>query len=133
MRCPSCEKFASLEMSDPELVETTVTGDSISMEVRIVRTCADCGDELKEATLNLEIGFDPENEDCPKGDEESPEHNFELMGEPEVTAIEEGGSRYAKSYFGAEVSGEIQCTKCEEQIEFSASEKVAASEMEELA
>ncbi len=57
-RCPTCEKFVSLEPnedpewnSDPEIDEDgAVTG-----ELRVVLNCAECGEEMKETTIELDI------------------------------------------------------------------------------
>jgi hypothetical protein len=57
-RCINCEKFVSLEPSedpewnsDPEIDEDgAVTG-----ELRVVLNCAECGEEMKETTIELDI------------------------------------------------------------------------------
>jgi hypothetical protein len=135
MRCPDCNKFVGLEMQDPEVnsldVEVDITDKAagvatatVTCEVRIVRACADCGTELKEATLDMteevEIKF-------PKGVGAS---DVEVR-EANVNQIEEGGGRYAKSYFGAEVEFEIVAG---DQILATGSmaDKVAASGMDEM-
>lgn len=55
-RCPGCNKFAGLELQEPEVNDENFDGDSgqIAAEVRIVRTSTCCGEEMKEATLELE-------------------------------------------------------------------------------
>ncbi len=54
MRCPSCNKFVPYDTdSEPEVdIEIDAEG-SVSGTVRIVNTCADCGEELKEASLDV--------------------------------------------------------------------------------
>lgn len=155
MRCPDCSKFVGLELQDPEDinldVESTLDGDqlslSVSMTARIVRNCAECGQELKEA--NIEANENVEIEACTiikcvrvvgeakVGDLDSYDWLDDKHGEPEINEtnveqIEEGGGRYAKSFFGANVSYVVKC-KCGETLhEGEISDKCAASSMEEL-
>lgn len=56
-RCPSCNKFASLELQEvdsPETEELDADGGTITVEVRVVRTSACCGDEMKEYNAELD-------------------------------------------------------------------------------
>jgi hypothetical protein len=134
-------------MADPEIEDISVDSDgTVSANVRIERTCAECGDTLKEATL--ELSWSPEPEDAKKLEEhirlheekeaeagtdaEPFEYEFEVE-ETGVDAIEEGGGRYKKSYFGAHVSFDLKCS-CDPSFMISGEmdDKVAASEMEEL-
>jgi len=52
-RCPSCEKFVSLEAGDPEEQSTQIDGDDISVSVRVHLDCVDCSEEMKEITFDL--------------------------------------------------------------------------------
>jgi hypothetical protein len=141
MRCPDCSKFVSLEFQEPEPEEMDLDYDydkggpdqehvtfTVTVDVRLVRNCADCGQELKEGTLTLE-GSDV------LGHEMKPD--CELTAEMDTTnQIEEGGGRYKKSYFGAEVEYVIRCS-CQKEKDpplytGSVSDKMAASEMDEL-
>lgn len=153
-RCPDCNKFVGLEMQDPEDVDldvsSTLDGEtlnlSITMTARIVRNCAECGTEMKEASLeaNEEVEVDASDLKCvetktiKKGDEEvevidwQDGHGDPQIEENGVDQVEEGGGRYAKSFFGAHVSYLVKCT-CGEQIyEGEIEDKVAASAMDEL-
>lgn len=132
MKCPSCNKFAGLDFQDPEIQSEQFEDDgSGSASVRIVRNAACCGDEMKEATL--------EYEDIQMPEELLKKHKkkaCELSAEFSVDPIEEGGGRYAKSYFGATLTITVTCS-CQKKgsdpvwvADFE--EKVAASEMEEL-
>lgn len=140
MRCPDCSKFVSLEMSDPEIdgeleidEEGTVTGS-----VRIVRCCAECGTELKEATLDFE--WAPPEADI-KGhiNKEGEDKHSLAVEEDGIEGLEEGGGRYAKSYYGATVNFRVTCS-CDEAKEIAdrwtldgtMSDKIAASHMEEM-
>ena len=110
-KCPTCNKFASLNFEDPELD-------------------ACCGDEMKTAELSME--FQVPEEDIK--DHQGEGHELELhVGD--CTQLEEGGGRYAKSYFGAEVTFDVRCS-CQKDTdaalyEGALSDKVAASEMDE--
>lgn len=147
MRCPDCNKFTSLELQDPEVENLDVSVDNvedgtaqfcITGSVRLVRTCADCGMELKEATLDIEQTVELGEDGDLKAEEITPELLKRLTEEaPEAEAtdinpIEEGGGRYAKSYFGAEVAFALTLgDKVLARVTWS--DKVAASAMDELA
>jgi len=134
MRCPDCSKMVSMEFGDPYLVqELNLDGASVTCTVRIVRTCAECSTELKEAYLELEDELSP---DVLK-DHEGEGHEVEIE-ENGIEPIEESGTRYAKSFFGAEVSYTLTCTCDKDQKEGRWSyegtlfDKIAASHMDEM-
>jgi hypothetical protein len=145
MRCPDCNKFVSMDTSDPEVgnLEFDIGSMMVMAQVRIERTCSDCGTGLKEA--NLELSWSAEGEDATKLEEHlkahktyADTHDGQEPGQLDVEEdgadlIEEGGVRYKKSYYGAEVQFTISCT-CDKEFELSntMSEKVSASEMEEI-
>jgi hypothetical protein len=124
MRCPDCNKFVALDFQEPELDSIEVDCDVVRATVRLVRCCADCGGELKEANLDLE--FDLPGEFA----EEHRDHELEVE-DTGIEQIEEGGGRYAKSYFGAVVLFTVTCS-CGATFEGEMSDKIAASYMEEL-
>jgi hypothetical protein len=131
MRCPSCNKFVGLEMSDPEVDSIDIDDAGlVTASVRIVRTCADCSDELKEATLDLEFEAGDQLEGHMG---EGHDLSVEEVG---VESIEEGGGRYAKSYYGARVDFEVRCS-CQKKdapplVSDSFEDKVPASHMDEM-
>ena len=136
-RCPDCQKFVSLEMQDPEVESCEIDIDgAITASVRIVRSCAECSTEMKEATLEIEYTPD---EDEAKIVEEHQGDAHELIVEDgySVEALEEGGGRYAKSFFGATLSVSVRC-KCqkgaivEPLFTVELSDKVSASAMDEM-
>lgn len=130
MRCPDCAKFVSMEFGDPEVEQLEVSPDGeVACTVTLTRTCADCGNDLKTASLEMEADFTKQCKD--HVDAPGDAHDLNIT-EGNVNQIEEGGGRYAKSYFGAEVCFTITC-KCDPkfEVEGSVSDKVAASEMEE--
>lgn len=131
MRCGNCNRFVSMDMADPAVDSIEVDADgNVEARISIVRTCAECGDELKEATLDLVELIEPPPEDQAQGEDG---HELEVE-ETGVDAIEKGGGRYQKSFFGAEVAFTVKCNcGCGFEKEGSFSDEVAASEMEELA
>lgn len=140
MRCPDCNKFVSLEFQDPEVDNLEISDDAVvTATVRLVRNCAECGTEMKEATLELEETHDITVEPFKDHINEKGETKHELeIEETGVDQIEEGGGRYAKSYFGATISYTVRC-KCDEdkkderwEYEGTFGDKVAASAMEEM-
>jgi hypothetical protein len=136
VRCPNCSKFTSLSFEDPEVESLDVeVGDlaggkvdlTVTATVRVVRTTECCGDEAKEATLEMKEVLS--GVDVPAGvDVEDAE-----VEEDGVDQVEEGGGRYAKSWqtLSYRVSyvvrvGDVVLAKS------SMTDKVAASHMEEL-
>lgn len=148
MRCPDCNKFVSLELQEPEFdsLEVSVTKSEerdagpdgfvahVTGSCRIVRNCGECGQELKEATLEIdkEIDFHRDELAVPLSDEDLGDATVETENEDQ---LEEGGGRYAKSYFGATAELVVTAGKGANVIELCReewSDKVAASEMDEL-
>ena len=130
MRCPDCSKFVALDFAEPELdgdPEVSEDGE-VTCQVRIVRTCGECGGEMKEATLNL--AGTPEGLSAEKHRGKGHELGVEAG---DVEQVEEGGGRYKKSYYGASVSYDVTCPCSPEPVASGTlSDKVAAAEMEEL-
>ena len=145
--CPSCNKFAALEMQEPEVndleismfdaeEDATELSGGVTYSVRICRNSECCGDEMKEGNFDGEIDLTVEGhtgEDCDLSVEEDG-----------IEALEEGGGRYAKSYFGFELTGRVSCA-CGQDVKitecnatsfdadiFTITDKMAASEMDEL-
>lgn len=51
-RCPDCNKFVSIDMAEPEL-DLELGDGEVTGSVRLVQTCAECGTELAETTLEI--------------------------------------------------------------------------------
>lgn len=154
MRCQSCEKFVSLEMQEPESpdsLEVEFNEDEeapefhITGSVRIVRTCADCGTEMKEATLDIDVNVDLfeglSNAPQDKGPSELVEAekvpfgalNEATVEDESISAIEEGGGRYQKAYYGADAVFVIRAGPDDAVVARATwSDKVAASAMDEI-
>ncbi len=122
-RCPSCETMVGLETSDPEVDDLNYSGSTITGSVRIVRICVECGEELKETTLEIH----EEVENFCDSDEDG--HDVEV--EENLSILEEGGGRYKKSYYGAEGTLHLKCS-CGKTFDVEWSDKVAASSMDDL-
>lgn len=150
-RCSSCNKFTTLEFQEPEeesfeedlqlAKDTGEVNGSVSATVRIVRNSECCGEEMKEATLEM-------SEEVTIGHDALEDHLAEKEGggwawkggcEPTVDhedpeQVEEGGGRYAKSYFGASIAYRVTCGcgKGDELHEGTLEDKIEASGMEEI-
>src|SRR4030067_1601736 len=57
-RCPSCEKFVSLEIGEPEDNGLALDGDTLSGEVRLALTCAECSEEMKDTIFDVSETID---------------------------------------------------------------------------
>lgn len=133
MRCPDCNKFTGLEFQDPELDgDLEVSEDGVTCNIRLVRTCSECGQEMKEATLEMS-GDLPEQavDHLKEHEEDETPHELEIE-ENGIDQIEEGGGRYKKSYFGASVDYKITCSCGQFEVTGTVSDKIPASHMEEL-
>lgn len=163
--CPGCQKFASLELQDPEeQSEPEIDGSSgeVSCEVRIVRNSACCGEEMKEATLELTADISaeldafiedkvhaaqPEGEaDAAAAEALEEEIRDGLEVQAEFTGVEETQNTYQRGkkkgqripnprYWTSLFGAEMTGTvtyQGEVVAEFSVTETVPASGMEEL-
>lgn len=133
-RCPNCNKFVSVELADPEEQDLDASFDdkdksqgSVSLEVRLVKTCADCGEELEEATLNLEEDFTlTHDEGCPD------DAKAEATATLDSTDRQEGKRRSAKTYYGVDAQVSVTCSGCEAKAEVKMEGEEQASAFESL-
>jgi hypothetical protein len=131
MRCDQCNKFASYDDStDPEVDVDLSDDGSFSGQVRIVLTCADCGQELKESTFDFDGEVPEEILAEHKGDEHS--LSFEA-GDNELLTRSEGKGRYTKTFYGYRAGLDLSCT-CQSEGLWSTefTDDVQASHMDEL-
>lgn len=130
MRCPNCNKFPSVEMGEVES-EVEVGDSSITGNVRIVLTCADCGEELKEANFDVSVALELKHaEDCLSSEGES---ELELDFEPE--AFDEfvpPNKKRQKHMYGASAEATVTCPSCKATATASWRDSVQSSGMEEL-
>lgn len=143
MRCPDCSKFVSQDLADPEVNSLEINGDgTVTAEVRVFLACADCGTELKEATLYLEEDFsDKLTDHCGVTGHELDVDEEDVEGLDEYQTTDRRGKpiknvRYQKHLYGARVGFKITCS-CQEKgadpiLSESLEETVEASGMDEL-
>lgn len=133
MRCPDCNKFVSFDEPQVEEDSIDVDGVEVTGSVRVVLPCAECGTELKEATLDFELLIEHECADDSTvlddwvGDDD--ELEYEIVSE-DYTGCDRyqdtdskgkkiTNSRYMKHFYGAEVSITVKCLRCGEEIELT--------------
>ncbi len=134
-RCPDCNKFVELEQAELEVEadvdeerekgksEATIT---VTGRVNLVLNCADCGIALKEANLDLgmkKMPFVHEKPDC------AGVLDVEVKGE--TTDRFEGSGRYAKHFYGADISANVTCSDCGVEIEETCMVEEQASSFKE--
>lgn len=132
-RCPSCEKFCSLEGAEPEVQEFNVDENGVTANVRVMRTCMDCGEEICETYLDLEGAIDHHCEKIDNG--EYPEYtdpDGNDVEEPEFEYTESGGGRYQKNMIGCCADITMKCAHCGEEITVHLEDSVPASYFESL-
>jgi hypothetical protein len=147
MRCPDCNKFVSMDFSDPELegeLEFDPEMQTVTGTVRLERTCSECSTTLKEGQLEMEGSLEGEEAAKLEAHLEAHRKRAESHGGDEpatfeveedgIDPIEEGGGRYKKSFFGATVHFTVKCS-CDDSFAASGSmdDKMQASAMEEVA
>jgi len=104
-RCPECNKFCSLEMEEPELDSCEADEGVLYVNVRLLKNCADCGTEVREAYLELEIPFV-----LPDHDEDD-DMTFEIEEEPVLENEEKciGKGRYMRTEHGVSGTARVKC------------------------
>lgn len=149
MRCQSCNKFVSFDTdAEPEEESQDVDGTNFTATYRRVLQCSECGDDLKEATLELEYDFGDdvktdkatdekeapatETEDKEEATEpETHEHEFEIES---CAAEATTGSVSRRVTYGVKLSVEVECSVegCKAHATFECEESEQASSFEEL-
>jgi hypothetical protein len=136
-RCPSCNKFVPIEMgepdievSEPDVVEADDDKDalkfgSVDVLVRLVKTCEECGEELAEAYPEDTIDLLEDHDSFTNPDE------HEITIDTDWDPTDTGGGRYAKRYYGVDVTFHISC-KCGWKDEVVRNFAEAASYFDEL-
>jgi hypothetical protein len=143
MRCPNCEKFVSFDDPQVEVEDTDVNGEQLTGIVRVVLTCNECGDELKDYEFDLEADIEHECEKMPEGEEPSYEIESEWDGSSTdrfETTVQRGKNRgkairnyrYMRHYYGAELTASVKCSHCGEVIEVEITCEEQASGFNEL-
>ena len=150
-RCENCNKFTALEFQEPEeesfeiegldqIAEDGTVTATASATVHLSRNSECCGDTMKEATLEMSEEFTIDHDTLEdhvvekEGGGWSWKEGCELVAAcDDWEQVEEGGGRYAKSYFGASTTYKVtcECGKGDELHEGTLEDKVAASEMDD--
>ncbi len=156
MRCPQCNKFVSYDTDvEPEEESQDVEGTTFTGSYRRVLQCGDCGEDLKELTIEVEHDFsgdvvetEASKEEADKVDEKSAdkaskphEHEFEIEScavsatTGSVTKDRHGRpitrARYMATLYGVECAVEVKC-ECGATAEFTAEASERASSFDEL-
>ena len=140
MRCPDCNKFVAYDYPEPEIMSEDTTGDTYTADVRVVLACADCGTELKDAEMSVEIDLSGEH-DCPKADDPDADTGYSIdnssaeFTERRTTIGPKGKPipfRYQKQYYGAELTVELTCSACGDTITVTGDTEEQASGFNEL-
>lgn len=131
-RCPDCNRFVGLEFQEPEEESLEYSEGEITMTVRLVLACADCGGELADHELELQGGVEhpKHTEDC-----ECDESLLALDVESrniEQAEDSKGYGRYMQHFYGARVEGVVRCPICEAEAEFALEDMVLASSFDVL-
>lgn len=149
-RCENCNKFTSLEFQEPDeesfevenLNHITDDGTIVATTqatVRISRNSECCGETMKEASLEMSEEFTIDHDKLEARLVEKDGGGWMWKEGCELTAnndspeqVEEGGGRYAKSYFGASIAYTVtcECGKGDELHRGAMEEKIAASDMD---
>ena len=143
MRCPSCNKFVpyDAEVEPEEQDAPSATDSTFTASYRRALNCEECGEELKEATIEFEYDF---SGDMPaeKGtfDPEKHEHEWEISCDVDPTTGAQTtdrrgrkitNPRYMKTLYGVCLDVELTC-ECGQKMEFDLEESCSASSMDEL-
>lgn len=128
-RCETCKQFRSIDESDPEVEEIEIDedGTSVTLSVRIVNTCVECGEGLTEALLEMEHTIDTplvHTTTCTKA-----EYDIEATDVTRTTRTE-GKSTRAPKFYGALVICKISCMTCEAHMTVDIMDDIKASEMD---
>lgn len=147
--CPGCQKFASLELGDAEVDSEEVQEDgAYTAEIRVVRTSACCGEEMKEARFTIEGDVAEEladhirakHPDLAGAEDADLGLGITVEAEPteDVRRVDRKGKpitnpRYMATLIGVSGTVVIGCGACGETIaEVPYAESMGAGEMEEL-
>lgn len=93
-RCPECNKFVSYDEIEAELGSDSFREGHLCIGVRLMLPCCECGEELKEAYLELEADVV-----CPNCNSTGVYHQNDL-GEkvPIINDIVDGQNNYISSH-----------------------------------
>lgn len=138
MRCDTCNKFVSFDADTEPEVDLRVENDGeVSGSVRIVNTCAECGEEMTETTFDVDIDLSEEIAEHRKTcSERDLDLNEDVSRFDEFQTKDRRGrpiklSRYQRHYYGIEVKVTVTCG-CGATFEDEYKDMVSGSGMESL-
>lgn len=92
MRCPDCNKFVSFDTEQDPEIDVDINDTEIVGSCRIVNTCAECSQELKEANLDVSVDVASEIESHTETCEEC--KTARESGTLDLRVDHDGGSRF---------------------------------------
>lgn len=147
MRCPDCNKFVPNGDMEVESQSVDLDGSEVTISVRGVIPCGECGTELKsyefEVTESFEIDHDancPTQLDADHEDFVGEDNEIEDDGEPEATERYEDkdrhgkpikNARYQKHLYGFTQIVTVKCVHCDATAEVVLQDEASASDFEE--
>lgn len=147
MRCPDCSRMVSYDTEvEPEVTnDPSVEDGTVTVEVKRVLTCAECGTELKETEFSVDVDVSGAMGECDKApleeDGSKGEHDWEVEvdAQPTTGVINKDrkgrtitNPRYMTTTYGVDITATLTCAHCGEHVEFIASDETPASSMDEL-
>lgn len=97
----------ALDTADPDVTEIGVSDEGhVEIQVRVVRTCASCGDELKEANLEMEHDIPEEM----LGVHRSEGHLLDIDFDAETVENTSGSKSRPRTSIGASVTFTVTCS-----------------------
>jgi hypothetical protein len=143
MRCTSCNKFVpyDAEVEPEEQDAPTADGGTFTASYRRVLNCEECGEELKEATIEFDYDFSGDEPEVKgKSSEEGHEHEREISCDVQPTTGSQTtdrrgrkitNPRYMKTLYGVCLDVTLTC-ECGQTMKFDLEESCSASSMDEL-
>jgi DNA-directed RNA polymerase subunit RPC12/RpoP len=154
MRCPDCNKFVGYDEPQVDVESEDIDSNTVTVQIHEVLPCQECGTELKEAYMDVEIA----DIECPEcgGDPRDENGNHKKSVDPDATDEEyleiDGvdaepidrfedkdrhgkpikNMRYMKHYYGASVTVHLRCKKCGHEFSVEETTELVASEFDEM-
>ena len=127
MRCPQCNKFVALSSETEPEAELECDDNSVSGTVRIVLTCEECGEEMKQAEFDVQEDVNlTDDRHC--GDRSVEVDSVEMT----ERTFTDPKTKKKTTMFGFELSGHLECSCGADIGSFNAEEEIDTNEMEEL-
>lgn len=124
MRCPDCNKFVPYGEPEIEIQGEDIQGSTFTADVRIMLPCEECSTELKETTISVEAQIVHE---CKKRGRKKPAYT---LGNVESESGDE--MQGSKHFYFADLTVNLTCDHCGEEIELEAQALEQSSAFDEL-